>query len=127
MAQPVAPSSLTLVQLFNFKLVHITTKKLQGPDILSWCEPIPGEDDPEDALEEWVNGSLVLGLLLDMWDKQHAHFSRILKRAIIDASSIISRTLALDIQSSAYACRVRPSQCLLDGLQPRRTGAPSTL
>jgi hypothetical protein len=32
----------------------------------------------------------------------------------------------LDIRSSAYASRVRSSQRLLDGLHPRRTGAPST-
>ncbi len=57
------------IQLFDFRLVHISAEKHQGPDGLLRCEPIPGEDNHEDDPEEWVDNILSLSLWLDTWDK----------------------------------------------------------
>ena len=51
---------ITAIQLFNFKLVHIPTKKHQGPDGLSCHEPIPSEDNNKGDPEEWVDNILSL-------------------------------------------------------------------
>lgn len=58
---------ITAILLFDFKLIHIPTEKHHGPDGLSRCEPIPGEDNDEGDPEEWVDEVLSLGLWLDMW------------------------------------------------------------
>ena len=41
---------------YDFGLIHILAEKHQGPDGLSRHKPIPGEDDPE----EWVDDYLAL-------------------------------------------------------------------
>ena len=71
---------ITTILLFNFKLIHIPAEKHQGPDGLSRCEPIPGEDDDEGDLEEWVDDILSLGIWLDTWNEHHpAHTSKTAK------------------------------------------------
>src|SRR6266567_7409454 len=67
---------IATIQLFNFKLVHIPAEKHQGPDGLSRCEPIPGEDNGDGNPEEWVDDVLSLGLWLDTWNEQHTCSAR---------------------------------------------------
>ena len=52
----------------NFKLIHIPAQKLhQGPDGLSWCPPLEGEDDEADNPEDWVDEVLGLGIWVMSW------------------------------------------------------------
>jgi len=46
---------IAAIRLFDFKLVHVSADKHQGPDDLSRCEPILGEDDEEDHPEDWFD------------------------------------------------------------------------
>jgi hypothetical protein len=39
----------------------------QGSDGLSGCEPVPGTDNDNDNLEEWIDTSLSLGIWIDNW------------------------------------------------------------
>jgi transposase InsO family protein len=59
---------IAAILLFDFKLVHIPAEKHEGPDGLSRREPIPGEDDAE----EWVDDVLALGLWLDTWTERRS-------------------------------------------------------
>jgi hypothetical protein len=60
---------IAAILLFDFKLVHVPAEKHHGPDGLSRCKPIPGEDDNEGDPEEWVDEVLSLGLWLDTWNE----------------------------------------------------------
>ncbi len=53
---------IAAILLFDFKLVHVLAQKHQGPDGLSRCEPVEGEDDDEDDPEDWINKMLGLGI-----------------------------------------------------------------
>src|SRR6266404_8718536 len=53
---------IATILLFDFKLVHVPAAKHQGPDGLSRCEPVEGEDDNEDDPEEWIDKTLCLGI-----------------------------------------------------------------
>ena len=57
---------IAAILLFNFKLIHIPTEKHHGPNGLSRCKPIPGEDNVK---EEWVNDILSLSIWLDTWNE----------------------------------------------------------
>ena len=81
---------IAAIQLFNFKLVHIPAEKHQGPDGLSRCKPIPGEDDNEDDPEEWVDNNLALGLWLNTWIEQRTHSTRTMK--VFQATKGVSAT-----------------------------------
>jgi hypothetical protein len=70
---------IAAIQLFNFKLVHIPAEKHQGPDGLSCCEPIPGEDDNKGDPEEWVDDILSLGIWLDTWNERCMHTTHMAK------------------------------------------------
>jgi hypothetical protein len=56
---------IAAISLFHFKLVHVPTDKHRGPDGLSRCEPVPGEDDDEGDPEEWIDEVLSLGIWVD--------------------------------------------------------------
>jgi len=59
---------IAVILLFNFKLIHIPAQKLhQGPDGLSWCPPLEGEDDEADNPEDWVDEVLGLGIWVMSW------------------------------------------------------------
>ncbi len=66
---------IVAILLFNFKLVHVPADKHLGPDGLSRREPIPGKDDDEGDLEEWVDEVLSLGIWLNTWDERHSTHS----------------------------------------------------
>jgi len=53
---------ITVILLFDFKLVHIPAKKHHGPDGLSRHEPVEGEDAKEGNPEDWINATLGLGI-----------------------------------------------------------------
>jgi hypothetical protein len=53
---------IAAILLFNFKLVHVPAEKHQGPDGLSRCEHVEGEDAEEDDLEEWIDKTLSLSI-----------------------------------------------------------------
>jgi hypothetical protein len=63
---------IAAVLLFNFKRVHVPAEEHQGPDGLSRREPIPGKDDDECDLEEWVDNVLSLSLWLNTWTEHHS-------------------------------------------------------
>jgi hypothetical protein len=58
---------ITAILLFDFKLIHIPADCHHGPDGLSQHEPIPGEDEDEDDLEEWINNILALSIWVNTW------------------------------------------------------------
>ena len=53
---------IVAILLFDFKLVHVPADKHQGPDGLSRCEHVEGEDDEEDDPEEWIDKTLGLSI-----------------------------------------------------------------
>jgi hypothetical protein len=53
---------IAAILLFDFKLVHVPAEKHRGPDGLSCREPVEGEDDDEDDLEDWIDKTLALGI-----------------------------------------------------------------
>jgi hypothetical protein len=70
---------IAAILLFDFRLVHIPAEKHEGPDGLSWHEPIPGEDDDKGDPEEWVDDVLLLGLWLDTWNERRTHLAGMMK------------------------------------------------
>jgi hypothetical protein len=58
---------IAAILLFNFKLVHVPAEKHHGPDGLSRQEPVEGEDEDEDDLEDWIDCTLALGLWVVSW------------------------------------------------------------
>jgi hypothetical protein len=58
---------IAAILLFDFMLVHVPAEKHQGPDGLSRREPVEGEDDKEDNLEEWIDNMLSLGVWTATW------------------------------------------------------------
>jgi len=52
---------ITVILLFNFKLVHVPAEKHHGPDGLSQCKPADGESEDDDP-EDWINATLSLRL-----------------------------------------------------------------
>ena len=57
---------IVAILLFDFKLIHVPADKHQGPDGLSRCEPVPGEEEDDDP-EDWVDSALSLGVWVVSW------------------------------------------------------------
>jgi hypothetical protein len=53
---------IAAILLFDFVLVHVLADKHTGPDGLSRCEPILGEDGDESDPEEWIDNILALSI-----------------------------------------------------------------
>src|SRR6266702_682614 len=56
---------ITAIKLFDFKLIHVPAEKHAGPDGLSQCELILGEDDDDGNPEAWVDEALSLSIWAD--------------------------------------------------------------
>jgi len=54
------------IQLFDFKLVHVPADKHKGPNRLSRCKPVSGEDEDDDP-DDWIDSALSLGTWVVSW------------------------------------------------------------
>ena len=57
---------IAAILLFNFKLKHVLADKHKGPDGLSRCTSVLGEDEGDNP-EDWVDNALSLGIWVVSW------------------------------------------------------------